>query len=243
MSFIKNVINHPYFSRILSATHTVLNSKHPDEFELYMCSLELVSTKTKKTLSYFVFPIMPQSEDFTRQTSTNVIQTFGGVTTLKKTNFIPFDISLSGTFGRGYRVSVGNSFADISSYKSLGGMKTSQMLNEMFDPSIKSGYGYCRVLENMIEESQQVDGDGQRVLYFYNLSFNQRYVVEPMSLNFRQDMSSNMVWNYNLVLKAVAPLTMVGTFHDSQKASGSLTKDVVLRTASSKIISLIKTLF
>lgn len=229
---------------VLKTAQTVLNSKYPNEFELYMCALELVSAKTGKTLSYFVFPIMPNSIDFTSHFPTNILQTFGGVSILSTTNFAPFDINLSGTFGRGYRLQIGNSFFDISSLASS--LKSLSDLKNVFDAKLKSGYSYCKILETLINESQAIDTDGQRVLYFYNLAFNQKYVVEPGSISFKQDMNSNMIWNYNLTLKAVAPLDLVDTFHSDGRIlleiNKSLSKDLVLKTIGSKIGALIKTM-
>lgn len=230
--------------QVLRTSQTLLNSKFPDEFELYMCSLELVSTKTGKTLSYFIFPIMPSSIDFTQQTLTNVMNTLGGVSVLSTTNFVPFDISLLGNFGRGFRVSLGNSFSEITSIVSnLNTIPKLSQLKETFDPKLKSGYGYCKILESIINESQNIDDDGQRILYFYNPSFNQKFVVEPVSLNYKQDLGSNMVWNYSLVIKAVAPLSLVSTFKlDGTDLGSTLSKDYILKNISSKILGVVKSL-
>lgn len=226
---------------VLKTSQTLLNSKFPDEFELYMCALELVSTKTGKTLSYFVFPVMPSSIEFTQNTLTNIQNTFGGVSVLSTTNFVPFDINLSGTFGRGFRFSLGQSFYDISSIVSK--LDSWSGLKQLFDPKLKSGYGYCKLLETLFLESNAVDSDGQRVLYFYNLAFNQKYVVESGSITYSQDLNSNMVWNYRLTIKAVAPLSLVSTFHSDNRSyeeiTQSLSKEKILTSITNKLSNII----
>ncbi len=46
-------------------------------------------------------------------------------------------------------------------------------------------------------------------VFYYNLAFNDRYLVTPVSMNFSQDLSKNMIWNYSINLKAISPVSFL----------------------------------
>ena len=74
-------------------------------------------------------------------------------------------------------------------------------------PIIKTGFGSIKVLQKLLENSKTLDQKGKPVrLYFYNFAFSENYVVEVMDKVFSQSKESNMIWNYNVSLKAVAPI-------------------------------------
>ena len=56
--------------------------------------------------------------------------------------------------------------------------------------------------------SKVLDSRGKPVkLYFYNFAFNDNYIVEVVDKTFNQSRdASNLIWNYNVSLKAVAPI-------------------------------------
>lgn len=184
-----------------------LNVAYPNEFEVYMCALELVSAKTNKTLSYFVFPVMPESISQDQQYGINIKRTSLGIVSMSTQGFIPKEINLSGTFGRSFKTLVGDIYVDLSS--SVRGVALKDKVENVlsvFDQRVKTGYGCTKVLEEIIENSRLIDSSGPRLLYFYNLAFNSRFIVAPISLRFSQDMSNNTMWKYSLSLKALAPL-------------------------------------
>jgi hypothetical protein len=90
-----------------------LNMKYPDEFELYVIALELTD-ENFITQQYFVFPINPSSIEETEPKLTNIRKTLGGITVLRNTTFVPTQISLSGTFGRNFKVLIGEKYEDFT---------------------------------------------------------------------------------------------------------------------------------
>ena len=187
----------------------LLSQAYPDEFEYYMVGLELLdSTLTSK--KFFVFPVNPNSIEYSKTFLTKVSKTAGGISVLKTEDFVPADISLSGTFGRDFKVLINgqeqnlvSGFADtnniIDKTKSVAG----SVLNG-FSERVKSGYGCCKVMEDIIESSQQRDDSGQgQFLILYNLAFNQKFFVEAENIVFQQSLDSNMIWNYSVKFKVV----------------------------------------
>lgn len=191
---------------------TGLNIKYPDEFELYVMALELLD-QDFNTLRYFVFPVMPDSFSEDSQQLHSIKKTLGGVHVLATTNFIPTDISLSGTFGRRLRVLLNGTYTDlIASFRTPQGVANWQSVKkgttEFFDEDIKTGYGCTKILESMINETNVIDSTGGiKTLIFHNLALGNSYVVRPMGLILTQDRNSNMLWNYRLTLKSLAPLS------------------------------------
>lgn len=201
-----------------------LNIKYPDEFELYLIALELVSPKEKKTLQYFVFPVMPNSLSETERFGTNIIKTAGGIVAISNTTFIPINISLSGSFGRKLKYLVGAEYVNLVQGFSLKKLaNTKQLIKKaVFDTNIKTGYGCCKVLQNILRESKLIDEDGPRILYYHNLTFNSKFIVKADEIAFSQEVgSSNMIWNYRLSLTAIANAVLLN--EDSQSNVGNLT--------------------
>ena len=182
-----------------------LSSMFPDDFEVYVTALELINSDGE-TLRYFIFPIMPNTIDEAISFNSNIKKTFGGVSVLSTTNFIPTDITLSGSFGRKFQVLLGDVISNLTdSFKKVvtGTKKTLE-----FDSRIKTGYGSCKVLQSILEESKTLDNGKSKTLILYNLALGNSYIVKPVSLRFTQSQETNMVWNYSLSLKSIAPLSL-----------------------------------
>lgn len=179
-----------------------LNALYPNDFEAYFIALELVDS-SDKTLEFFTFPIMPNTLSISEPEITNIKKVNKGITSLKTDSFIPRDISMVGTFGRNFRILIRNKFIDFNSFR--GGLG---LLHGDFDGlTIKTGFGSMKVLQNILQNSKTLDQKGKPVrLYFYNFAFSENYVVEVMDKVFSQSKESNMIWNYNVNLKAVAPI-------------------------------------
>lgn len=205
---------------------SVLNIKHPKEFELYLCALELIS-ETGKTLRYFVFPVMPSNFEETQAHITNVKKTLGGVTVLLTPTFVPTDISISGNFGRKFKILLGSDYVDFaSSFKADDGKITKDSvkggISQVFDERIKTGYGCCKILEEIINECNKIDEDGMRQLILYNPTLGNNYIVRPTSLKFSQSQETNMIWSYSLQLKAIASLDSFQTAEEIEEQSQRL---------------------
>jgi hypothetical protein len=188
---------------------SVLNIKYPKEFELYVIALELIDGDGN-VLNYFIFPVNPSSLDELNQTITNVRKTQTGVTVLKNPTFVPIDINISGTFGRKFRILLGTDYTDFLSSFSSKGETTSKTIKQgllnFFDERVKTGFGCLNVLKDILDGATIMDSKGPRLLILHNLPFGSAYVVEPISTKTSMSQESNMIHNYNLALKAVAPL-------------------------------------
>jgi len=219
-----------------------VNSAYPDDFELYMCAFELVAAKSNKTLSYFVFPVMPESFSDEVSFNNNIKKTSAGITAISSPNFIPHDISLTGTFGRGFKVLIGDTFSNMTNY--IEGLPLGDKLKKIigsFDNKVKTGYGTTKVLEDLMQQSKVVDELGPRILYFYNPSFNQKFIVKPTSLRFSQEVgSNNMIWRYNLTLKALAPSDSISRSGSNFNDNVSLSADYVAQNIANKALNAIE---
>lgn len=201
------------------------NVAYPKEFELYLCAFE-VTDQNFSTLQYFVFPVMPISMDEGQTFISNVKKTLGGTVVLSSQGFVPRDITITGTFGRKFKVLLGGDYVDvISSFKTgvnkiLSG-KISQGIQE-FDARIKSGYGCLKVLEEIINNANVVDAKGPRHLIFHNPALGNSYLVKPQSLKLSTNQETNMIWNYALSMKGVASLEDVMSAVDIRKSRKKL---------------------
>lgn len=189
-----------------SALHTLA----PDNFEYYMCSLELLdSAGSSKGLIYFV--VMPNNISENNSRLVNVTKTNAGVSTLFNETFVPKDISIQGTFGRKFRLLMGmKEVGNVSTIPLFGG---NMMFGVLDDASlVKSGYGLIKMLKKMIDSSHKLDDKGNPlILIFNNYAFNSHYVVEVMQDSYQQSTENNMIWYYSLEMKAVAPASAIFT--------------------------------
>lgn len=185
-----------------------LNALFPKDFEAYMISFELVDSQDS-TLEFFSFPIMPESISIVEPEITSIRKTNRGITSLKTDSFIPRDINLTGNFGRTFRVLLRNKVIDFNSFN----FRTGQFeisLNDYDGPTVKTGFGSMKVLQRLLNGSKVLDGKGNPCrLYFYNFAFSENYVVEVINKTFSQSKESNVIWNYNVALKAVAPINNI----------------------------------
>lgn len=205
-----------------------LNSLYPDEIEYYACAFELVDSNGN-AVEFFSFPVMPNSMTEQFQTIASIKKTFGGVVVNKNSTFIPFNIQVSGDFGRRFRnVYSGNKIDSINgnnkqiTNNNLNQKKDLQgnTVTSFFDTDNKTGYGSTKILESIFKKSLKVDDyGGSYNLYFYNLSFNSKYNVEVINFNFSQNRDRNMIWTYSFSLRAIAPALNTRNY---QKVSSSI---------------------
>lgn len=202
----------------------------PHEFEWYMIALEL-ATADNKTIDYLTFPIMPNSLSKVEQNRTSIKKSLNGVTVLQNSSLPLGEIVLQGNFGRGFKnlVGVGNDVSisalaysmkagkyDLYSLQEGSGRKIPKV--KIFNTAVKTGYGVVKMLQAMLNKSVGHDSAGRPFrLFFYNMAFGESYqvVVPSNGVRFYQDLSNNMIWNYDLRLTVVAPLDAV--VKDSKK--------------------------
>lgn len=222
---------------------SALHTEFPDEFELYLIALELVSSsKTEETLMYFVFPIMPNSISESEKFGNNIIKTAGGIVTLSNTTFLPISINLSGSFGRSLKYVIGTQFFNLVQGFSLKKENRADLLKKtqkaLFDQNIKTGYGCCKILQDIVRESKLIDENGPRILYYHNLAFNSRYIVKPDDIVFSQEVgSSNMIWNYRLSLTAIGESSVFQMKQDYRNDSLALGGANIIQKVGSQILS------
>lgn len=233
---------------MLTIGKNAMNVKYPKEFELYLCALELTN-EVGKTLRYFIFPIMPSTLEELKPKITNVKKTLAGVTTLKTPTFIPTDITLSGNFGRKFKVLLGTDYVDlISSFKDssdkVTGNSVGAGLKEVFDDRIKTGYGCTKILEDIVDESNAIGDDGQlRKLIFHNPALGNSYYVVASNLRISQSEQTNMIWNYSLQLKSIAPLDSLRTKAEQESASKRLNVTGYVQKKVDKVINGVTAIF
>lgn len=215
---------------------SILNTKYPKEFELYMCALELIDQEGT-TLRYFIFPVMPSSIEEAQPQITNIKKSLAGITVLSNLTFVPGDISLSGNFGRKFRVLLGNNYEDlISSFKNKDNISKT-LKTQVFDSRIKTGYGCCKILEEIVAESKIIDEKGIRRLIFYNPALGNNYLVKPTSLKFSMSQESNMIWNYSLALKTIASLESFNSTLETKRSEERLVTTGYVQKQMGRVLS------
>ncbi len=184
-----------------------LHSLAPDDFEYYLCSLELLDS-TGNTKGFMFFTVMPNNITESKIQIASITKTNKGISTLFNSTFVPRDISIQGTFGRKIRLLVG--IKEPQNVSKIPFFSGNLGLNVEGDSVIKTGYGLVKMMKSIIDESFKVDKNGNAcILIFNNYAFNTHYVVEVMQSAFSQNIENNMLWYYNLEMKAVAPASAV----------------------------------
>jgi hypothetical protein len=209
-----------------------VNILYQKEIEYYAAALELINGDGI-TEEFFSFPIMFKTYRENKISNTAVEKTMAGVVITANPTFVPFDIFMTGNFGR--------KFKKINT-ETPGGqpiVPTSRaavpVVVPVFSTEYKTGYGCYKILERIAIKSTKQDNNYLPYqLFFYNLALNSNYLVEVMSIEPSQNRdSSNMIWEYNLHLKAVAlASTVKKTYKSSLKTLANynnLTQDTVFQ--------------
>ena len=196
-----------------------LHAVMPDLFEYYMCSLELLDDNGN-TKGFLMFPVMPSNIVETKTAIATVTKTNAGVVTLFNPTFVPRDISIQGTFGRKLRLLSGKEVNDNQKSwfnKAASGDFGFGLFGTDF--LVKTGYGLIKMMERMTDKLYELDENGKPyVMLFNNYALNTQYVVEVLQRSFSQGQDNNMLWYYNLEMKAIAPASAV-------KNTGGKSKD------------------
>lgn len=201
-----------------------LSTSYPDEVEYYMMAFELEGEDG--IVDRFIFPVLPSRFNFTDQKNTTIRRTNSGTTILTDNSFTNKEIQIGGNFGRKFKLIFGNFERETSEIETK---------KPEYDLSVKTGYALIKRLERLFTKSTELSGavgknnNKPYLLYFYNLSFNQKYIVELLNFSASMDESTNMIWNYNLTMRAVAPAT--GLF-DISKLSEFATQSSLSNSAN-----------
>jgi hypothetical protein len=185
---------------ITDAGKAMAHARFPNEFEYYMVGIEI--TRGEEITDRFFFPVMPNSIDIREQKITSIKKTSAGIVVYTNDSFIPKKITINGSFGRRVRVSLlGNVYEDAFSFNYEYGDN-----KKKFSPTAKTGYGYTKILNALYNKSTTQKDGVPYLVKFYNMAYNSSYYVELESLSIQQNLESNMIWNYELTMTAIAPV-------------------------------------
>ncbi len=202
-----------------------LHSLYPDEFELYACAFELLNSDGS-VADFFSFPVMPFSIEQTKMSNSSIKKTYAGVIVNNNPTFKPFDIVISGDFGRKFKYVSNKVDTSSANFDDTIVLKDTIQLDEItvktsnvFSSDYKTGYGCTKRLESIIELAKMQDSSSQPYkLIFYNLAYNSNYLIEPTQIRIYQNRSKNMVWSYSINMRAVAPASAVQSRKDIKTA-------------------------
>lgn len=172
----------------------------PDEYEYYLCSLELLNGFGERK-GFISFVVMPDQIVESHSPIQTMTKTHSGIVTTFNPSFSPIDISISGTFGKKFRLVTG--LADPMKKKG-GGLNLSFGKLATATVGAKSGYGLIKVLEHILIMSEKTNRGRPYYVIFNNYAFNTKYVVNIVNYSFQQSYDQNMIWHYNIAMKAVA---------------------------------------
>ena len=194
-------------SLAVNICQAALHSQFPNDFEYYALGLDLTDSENR-IIETLVFPVMPENITEPRPSINSVNKTQAGVVSVYNNTFVPFEISIRGTFGRKLRILANNPAAAFSGIK--GKVQGNDYDAPVFNSAVKTGYGTIKLLERLRDLSFSVDESGKPTrLFYYNLAFNSQYMVEFKQFTATQDRQNNMLWYYTAVFKAIAPAYLV----------------------------------
>ena len=201
----------------LNVGKAAIHAAMPDDFEYYLCSLELVNHKDERK-GFLSFSVMPEQISESYTPIQTMIKTHNAVVTLFNDSFAPVDINIAGTFGRKIRLLLnykdpwiqtgGRQFLALNFGKVAG-----------VDVGVKTGYGMTKILQHILNVSSKTEAESGKPYYlkFYNYALNTAYLVDVVNYTVNQSMGSNMIWNYQMTLRAVAPLSSFSNVGNKMK--------------------------
>lgn len=191
---------------IANTGKSAVSALFPDEFEVYMMTLELVDSKGK-IADYLCFPVMPSDMTKSETEITNVQKTAGGVVAMTTDGFTPQDITINGNFGRAFKVLIGrDTLIDFKAFAKSVKNFTKQGVKREFNPILKNGYGCTKILQNLVNKSTKLDGSNKPYkLFFHNPTLGESYLVTKSNLTLKQNKdTNNMMWAYTLSFRIIA---------------------------------------
>lgn len=238
-------ISNKYLQELATYGRGLLSIKYPQEIEIYLAALELVDS-SGKTIQYFVFPIMPNSISKNENNRTNIKKSSAGTTVIMSPSLIPSEISIKGNFGKSFKF-LTNPNGDSFKYAIFQNIVGDSLNKEypQFDPSVKSGYGCIKILQNMIQKSSKLDTNYKPYrLYFYNMALGESYLVAilPGGLTLSQTYDKNMIWEYSLTMNVLAELEDIKSSEELNKSSKSILIGRTIQSSVNTLMSEVKRL-
>lgn len=216
-----------------------LSSFYPNDIEYYICAFELVSSSG--TENYFAFPIQPSAIQKSEPVRTNIKKSLSGITVLKNNSFIPQELTIKGNFGRKFKI-----LTNLDGFAFSGGGKGSSTFGvPTLSNSIKTGYGATKLLQKILNDSNQTDHLGKpKRLYFYNLGFGESYLVTipPSGISFSQTEDMNMIWGYNVNMLVLAHLGSIFYKNDAKSSNKNILSKGVIQKSINTVANEVKLL-
>lgn len=207
-----------YKQKVANLGQQTISTLFPNDFEAYLMALELTDSQDN-TIDYLAFPVMPDSIQKNDPKYSTLKKSGNGITVLTSPSFVPQSISIKGDFGRSFKILLGPGVstqgAAFSTTNgkydlwSLGSNHLPSLGKSSFNAGIKTGYGATKILKAIISKSNGLDKLGKPFrLYFYNMALGESFlvIVPPSGLTLSQNLSKNMIWEYQLTLTAIAPM-------------------------------------
>lgn len=220
-----------------------LAAMYPNDFEFYMCALEL-ATSNGDTIDYFTFPVTPSSINKVENKRTSIYNTAGGIVALTSPVFVPQTINIKGSFGRIFKILIqsasigtGVAFSLSNGIRTLRQLKkkVASLKTPSFDAGVKTGYGAFKILQSIVAKSNGTDEEGKPFrLYFYNPALGESYLVmiPPEGFSCSQNEQRNMVWDYSLNMVILAPLEDVKNTPKSTSLKKSMSVNAIQKTVN-----------
>ena len=210
MEFGKTITSSAYSNGVdaaISIGESALHMLSPDNYEYYMCSLELIDCQSNQ-VGFISFVVMPNNISESVYPIQTQVKTKGGLVTMFNDTFAPVNISIQGTFGRRFRLVTGVVNPADKRWAGWGNFFNGNLGKAMFgiETAYLSGYGLTKVMKYILERATKLDSNGKPyVLIFNNYAFNTSYVVDVVNSTFNQSTDNNMLWYYDIQLKGIAP--------------------------------------
>jgi hypothetical protein len=224
-----------FFGALGTLGKSALTALYPRDFESYLCALEL-TTFEGDTIDFFSFPVIPQNISKNENEKTSIYPTLAGTTIINTDSFVPKDLTISGNFGRSFKIMIGNLGQQFIRFRGLNfsqnkGVYFSDETNAFlakkipdFNIAVKTGYGCIKIMQSIIDKAKSHDNGKPFRLYFYNATLGENYLVVPTKtpLTLSQSEAQNMIWGYTLNLSIIAPLDRI--VFETGQVKKSLTK-------------------
>lgn len=202
-------IDEAYRSKVSAIGRKAMAAIYSNDFELYITALELIDSRGD-IVEYFIFPLNPTSISVSKPRIQDIAKTAGGTVTTETSTYMPQDIFMEGNFGRKFKFLIGKELVDFQAFSlsQVANKFAENYNNQVFSDTIKTGYGCIKILERIIDKSSTLDSYGKPYyLHLYNLAFGQSYIVKVVNQPiFKQSQDKNMIWEYSIQFKTLAPL-------------------------------------
>lgn len=242
MSNVSIALNR-YKELLQTGGEQALNALYPNEFEVYMMSLELTDSDGN-LIDYLSFPVLPKTFSQVEGKRVNVKKTMNGVSVISSKSFVPKQVSMSGDFGKTLKflntpqVSfAGLAFSTKSGiYSSLDTNPRTPKINfPSFSPMVRTGYGVTKLLQAIIDKSTSLDAKGKPFkLFFHNPTMGESYLAipTPNALTISNSIDKNMIPTYSLNLTLIMPLSRLKNELSKTSLKNRLTADFIQRSVN-----------